>query len=687
MILLYLFAVQALMLAGAGLELPKGSCAFEESTCGYESDLASLPWNLNGEGHFISVDTSQGTNGDTAVLLSPELYTEEWSCIRLIYQIARSSESSVDPTALNVYLRVEGESFDHLLWTTTERSESWLIASLDLRNRTDKYRIVLEGVLGRDILASVAIFEVKITTGYCIECNFEENHLCGFMNRWNPNVNWFVGGGNIGNSQPILPRDHTLNNEFGHYMYVDSLYVKHFQEVAQLVSPRTTTPMSGCLSFYYIVQQQNGIAFTIYMKDINGFYEELWKAPSSMSNAWILGEVDFSAPYPMEVIFEVAFNSASGGYIALDDISFSPVFCSNQTEISFSPTQASCSFEEDLCNFYQDHKDGPGWSRVKVKPNAYRPGDRTTGTGYYLMANTKFTSQPGYIGRLYSPTLPGNLQYCLRFYYAIHGFFKMRDTLAIYIFEENHVVQEKIWSVSETPRGVWTQAEITFRKPMPCKVVFVSWCRSFWDCGLVALDDVSVTLGNCQVADMLPAFPGECTFDRNECGFTQQKRNRGVWHRRRGQTPTSYTGPKADHTTGVGSYMYIEASHMIYGQKARLMSRLLRRTFGYQCLIFFYHMYGTGTGLLNVYLKKHGAKDETLIWKRRGEQGITWLRGQIQYTCDKSHQIIFEAIRGVSVRSDIAIDDILFQRGSCKEMGETTVQSSGYSADFNEIEY
>lgn len=47
------------------------------------------------------------------------------------------------------------------------------------------------------------------------ECNFEENHLCGFMNRWNPNVNWFVGGGNIGNSQPILPRDHTLNDEFG----------------------------------------------------------------------------------------------------------------------------------------------------------------------------------------------------------------------------------------------------------------------------------------------------------------------------------------------------------------------------------------------------------------------------------------------------------------------------------------
>lgn len=51
------------------------------------------------------------------------------------------------------------------------------------------------------------------------------------------------------------------------------------------------------------------------------------------------------------------------------------------SEISFASVEASCTFEEDLCNFYQDNKDGPGWSRVKVKPNAYRPGDHTTGMG------------------------------------------------------------------------------------------------------------------------------------------------------------------------------------------------------------------------------------------------------------------------------------------------------------------
>ncbi|KAJ7426364.1 hypothetical protein WISP_16735 [Willisornis vidua] len=590
------------------------------------------------QGHYISVDTSY--EGEKAVLYSPDLYSEEWSCVRLIYQIAMTSEISPDPIRLNLYLRQEGESFDCLLWSAKEPSDSWLIASLDLMNSTKKYKLVLEGEIGKDKSASIAIFEIKITPGYCIECDFEENHLCGFVNRWNPNVNWFVGGGNIHNSQSILPKDHTLDSALGHYMYVDSVYVKHFQEVAQLIAPKTTAPMSGCLSFYYQLKQESSIVFSVYLRDASGFYEEIWKTDTALSMDWALAEVDFNAPYPMEVIFEVAFNSAKGGYVALDDISFSPIYCSNQTGPLFDPANAGCDFEKDLCNFYQDQKDGPGWSRVKVKRNVYRAGDHTTGFGSYLLANTKFTSQPGYIGRLYGPTLPGNLQFCLRFFYALYGFFKMSGTLAVYIFEENHVVQEKIWSVLDSPKGVWTQAEVSFKKPMPCKVVFVSLCKSFWDCGLVALDDVSLSLGSCQAADLLLLSPGECTFENDECVFTQKKRGHGSWHRRRGPTPTSYTGPKGDHTTGVGYYMYIEASDMVYGQRAYLVSRSLRGISGKQCLTFFYHMYGAGTGLLSVYLKKEGDDEEIPLWRRTGEQSISWLRGLIEYESDRNYQVI-----------------------------------------------
>lgn len=48
--------------------------------------------------------------------------------------------------------------------------------------------------------------------------------------------------------------------------------------------------------------------------------------------------------------------------------------------LPFSAVGTSCDFEKDLCNFYQD-KEGPGWTRVRVKANMYRTGDHTTGTG------------------------------------------------------------------------------------------------------------------------------------------------------------------------------------------------------------------------------------------------------------------------------------------------------------------
>ena len=84
-------------------------------------------------------------------------------------------------------------------------------------------------------------------------------------------------------------------------MYVDSIYVKHFQEVAQLISPMTTAPMSGCLSFYYQLQQRNDNIFSVYTRDAAGLYEEIWKAGDPGNAVWNLAEAEFSAPYPKEV--------------------------------------------------------------------------------------------------------------------------------------------------------------------------------------------------------------------------------------------------------------------------------------------------------------------------------------------------------------------------------------------------
>lgn len=87
------------------------------------------------------MDTSFAKQGEKAVLVSSDLQAEEWSCLRLVYQITTSSGSASDPSRLNLYVRFKDENLDRLLWTAKEPSDSWLIASLDLQNSSKKFKV------------------------------------------------------------------------------------------------------------------------------------------------------------------------------------------------------------------------------------------------------------------------------------------------------------------------------------------------------------------------------------------------------------------------------------------------------------------------------------------------------------------------------------------------------------------
>ncbi|KAJ4926152.1 hypothetical protein JOQ06_008335 [Pogonophryne albipinna] len=635
-----------------------GSCNFESNTCGYTSDPDFTSWTLHKDGRFVSVEAAVSDNQEdqigadgrpqretSGVLLSPALEQGEWSCLRLVYQISGSG-------SLEVLQSTEGKSFDRPLWSSQAPSDSWVISSMDLQNTTEPYTVVIEGKPGPSTGSSVAVFEIHISPGYCLDCDFEESHLCGYRNQWNANVNWYVGGG-------------------GHLMYVDSIYAKTFKEVAKLVSSMTTVPMSGCLSFQYQRSEERGNMFSVFTRDRLGQYQELWRAGSENQNdwsgtleEWIPVQVELKAPYSVQVVFEVSFNSARGGRVAVDDISFSPEFCSTDTEPTFDPSIANCDFESGFCRYSQEQMIGSSWRRVSVKPNIFRNGDHTTGAGYFLLAHSWLSPLSGYVSRLIGPTLPGNMKYCLRFYFSLRGFNQTDQALAVYLQQGSS--QERIWTQGEKSRGIWITTDITFQTSKPAKVVFVSTCKSFWDCGSVALDDISLSLGDCELTEgsVLPTLPGQCDFEAGLCGYTQDKQSdSGDWELRRGPTPTSYTGPRADHSTGFGYYLHMEASPMLSGQSMRLLSRPLRGSRGPQCLSFYYHMYGSGTGQLSVHLHKDG--EGALLWKLSGEQSVAWLRATVEYRSDIQHQIVFEATRGSSVRSDIAIDDITFESGPC----------------------
>lgn len=93
-------------------------------------------------------------------------------------------------------------------------------------------------------------------------------------------------------------------------MYVDSIHSRTLKEVATLVSPMTSVPMSGCLSFQYQQDYAEGHMFSVYSRDRAGQYRELWRADLPESNhveqeaktqVWIPIQVTLSAPYPLQV--------------------------------------------------------------------------------------------------------------------------------------------------------------------------------------------------------------------------------------------------------------------------------------------------------------------------------------------------------------------------------------------------
>lgn len=111
-------------------------------------------------GHFITVDERVQEDQGKAVLLGPDVDQQDWSCFRMVYQVTGSA-------SLQVQKRTDGESFDQVLWTTQSPSDSWLIASIDLQNSSETYKVrTIYTQITRNILRTLANVLARFTQAY-----------------------------------------------------------------------------------------------------------------------------------------------------------------------------------------------------------------------------------------------------------------------------------------------------------------------------------------------------------------------------------------------------------------------------------------------------------------------------------------------------------------------------------------
>jgi hypothetical protein len=145
-----------------------------------------------------------------------------------------------------------------------------------------------------------------------------------------------------------------------------------------------------------------------------------------------------------------------------------------------------------------------------------------------------------------------------------------------------------------------------------------------------------------------------CNFDVNNCNYT----NTGelAWIRRSGGTPSGGTGPTGDHTSGTGSYVYVESSHPNNPLEGPFVLEMTVLD-GVGGVSFWYNMYGSvGMGTLQVDTSSDRVAWNTQ-WIKQGNQGQSWQRADVTVSDIDATHLRFYSITGTSYQSDIAIDD------------------------------
>ncbi|KAJ8022472.1 MAM and LDL-receptor class A domain-containing protein 2 [Holothuria leucospilota] len=492
-----------------------------------------------------------------------------------------------------------------------------------------------------------------------LNCTFDYG-TCGYYQRSDDDFDWTRHQYSTSSVDTGPSGDHTTGT--GWYMYVETSSPVECNWTAKLSSSRQdpTDDRGFCLVFYYHMYGNSIGTLNVFISSGNTD-NLIFNQSQSQGDEWRQAAVHFTSYSDWQVTFEAIDGSSYTGDIAIDDISFNPGPCSSR--------ELNCTFDYGTCGYYQRSDDDFDWTRHQgstASVDTGPSGDHTTGTGWYMYVETSSPVECNWTAKLSSsrqdPT--DDRGFCLVFYYHMYG--NSIGTLNVFISSGN--TDNLIFNQSQSQGDEWRQAAVHFTSYSDWQVTFEAIDGSSYT-GDIAIDDISFNPGPCSSREL------NCTFDDGTCGYYQKSDDDFDWTRHQGLTASVDTGPSGDHTTGTGWYMYIETTFVGYNSNAKLSSSVQDSTDhrGF-CLVFYYHMYGSSIGTLNVLISS--GNTDNLVFTRSQSQGGEWRQASVHFISYSDWQVTFEAIGGSSFTGDIAIDDISFNPGPCSTRETTTIATT-----------
>ncbi|XP_065183994.1 MAM and LDL-receptor class A domain-containing protein 1-like [Sycon ciliatum] len=630
----------------------------------------------NSSGHYIYIETSfPRTRGDVARLSSPVFTSNVVGCrVVFWYHMYGGTVGNLTLTAQNI-----ANQRTFTLWTMTgDQGDKWQRGSANIANITGSFRLTFTAVTGSSFTGDIALDDIYFDKSCCGNptCGAARSDFAsgmdGFTQVSTDDFDWTRSNGRTSSSGTGPSFDHTTNTTSGYYMYIETSLPRTSGDKAQLMSPLYQEPSTTCsFTFWYHMYGASIGSLNVYIVR-RGINTRVFSQAGQIGNRWVSsGSLKVGLGGQFQVMFEGVTGSSFTGDIAIDDFQFSQDCCPTsactaaKTPTTWDTSSGGSSFQ----GYIQDASDNFDWSLDNGGTSSFSTGpgtDHTSGTssGYYAYIETSFPRRVSDVARLISPVYTSDAKYCgVTFWYHMYG--TTVGTLNVYI--RTPFKTTKLWSKSGNQGNNWLlgTASIGSTDPEQFQLIFEGIVGTSFT-GDIGLDDIALTQACCKGTVPTTCGTAAINFEPGYEGYTQSSQDKFDWTRQTGGTSSFSTGPSSDHTTGSGYYLFIETSSpRRRGDNAIIASPTYNNSLQLCSFDFWYHMYGTTVGTLNVYINQTGTAQK-LAWSRSGNNGNRWKKARVPVgRFLDTFQIVFEGVVGTSFTGDIAIDDISFNTDCC----------------------
>nr|XP_039272221.1 MAM and LDL-receptor class A domain-containing protein 2-like [Styela clava] len=669
-------------------------CTFEDDPCAWNNlpkGIDEFDWIENrgdtltggtgpsgdhttGTGYYMFIETSSPQKlGDRARLQSQQVNSFSGTyCFKFYFNM-----NGVSVGGLRVS-QVFKDSNDTIWFYGNENlGDQWTLGSVPV-TATETFMLVVEGIVGSSITGDIAIDDFTWTSGTCtiqpagavppppttppplsFDCNFDTDQ-CAWANDKADDFDWIRRTGGTP-SNPTGPTADVSGS--GYYMYIESSSPQTSNKKARLKASYTQTGQQ-CITFYRHMYGSSMGTLNVYLQYGSSLPSSpYWTRSGNTGNQWIPTNITVNPTQAFTIVFEGVVGSSYLSDIAIDEITISDGLCGVQ-----QPQDGYiCIFESDQCGYTNDPSDNFDWTYQQGGTTSGHKGpatDHTLGTtsGYYFLMDGSAGQTSGQKANLISKSyLLNHADACIEFFYHMYG--NSPATFQVfYKLETSSGNGPEIFSKTGNQGNQWLPARATFTPGIGIafNLIFAATQGSGPDFH-IAIDDVAVVGGSCSVL-------GTCSFEAGLCTWTQLTGEDDFdWSWNQDSTPSSGTGPDNDHTNGdsSGAYLFVESSiPRALGDRARIISEQYPSTTG-DCFTFFYHMYGTTIGTLNVLIRDASGVDK-VIWSLSGEQGNLWKDAQVTVVSSSIYYLIVEGVIDQPTYGDTAIDDFTITIGqSC----------------------